>query len=380
MLGHGMSPSPTWWSGDITMTFNAGVAAVGHACAFRARRATATVPISGIYAQDRWSFKRATVPAACATTITSATCSTARCRRAAGTRRSSSPVSRVQTWKDFSPRVGVAYDLFGNGKTAVKWSIARYVSADGVSTAAANNPQTTVGRTDTRTWNDLNGDFTIYNADGSLQANELGPTTNAELRQGHPVDEHPGSGDAQRLQRARLDDRVAGGRAARADAARRADRRLLLPLQRQPAGDRQHARSPANDFDGPFCITAPASPGSAGRRRLSGLRALRHQGRVTLAAAEQHDVRAQFRRHRRSLHGLRLAPWRRASPTAPSSRAASTRSGGSTTRATRRRCQLTGTTAKPGGQPRGAVLPPGAAVPARLQAAGVVTTCRSISP
>ena len=87
----------------------------------------------------------------------------------------------VQAWKDFSPRVGVAYDLFGNGKTALKWNIARFVAADGVSTAAANNPQTTVGRTDVRTWNDLNGDYTIYNADGSLQASELGPTTNVNF-------------------------------------------------------------------------------------------------------------------------------------------------------------------------------------------------------
>ncbi len=88
------------------------------------------------------------------------------------------PGFKVQTWKDLSPRVGVAYDFFGDGRTALKWNIARYVVADGVSTAAANNPQRTIGRTDTRTWNDLNRDYTIYNPDGLVQWEELGPTTN----------------------------------------------------------------------------------------------------------------------------------------------------------------------------------------------------------
>jgi Uma2 family endonuclease len=36
-------------------------------------------------------------------------------------------------------------------------------------------------RTNTRTWRDLNGDYTIYNGDGSVQYDELGPTSNVNF-------------------------------------------------------------------------------------------------------------------------------------------------------------------------------------------------------
>src|SRR5262249_53300064 len=44
---------------------------------------------------------------------------------------------RPPTFKDFTPRLGAAYDLFGDGKTAVKGSISKYVSQQ--TTDFANN-------------------------------------------------------------------------------------------------------------------------------------------------------------------------------------------------------------------------------------------------
>ena len=41
--------------------------------------------------------------------------------------RSFAAVPDVPNWKDISPRVGASYDLFGNGKTAIKVSVNRYV-------------------------------------------------------------------------------------------------------------------------------------------------------------------------------------------------------------------------------------------------------------
>jgi hypothetical protein len=69
-------------------------------------------------------------------------------------------VECVPCWKDISPRVAVAYDLFGNGKTAVKVNVGRYVAADIYTQARANNPVTRAVLNASRTWTDSNGNFT----------------------------------------------------------------------------------------------------------------------------------------------------------------------------------------------------------------------------
>ena len=43
-------------------------------------------------------------------------------------------------WHDISPRASVIYDLFGNGRTAVKVSVGRYMAENILNTADANNP------------------------------------------------------------------------------------------------------------------------------------------------------------------------------------------------------------------------------------------------
>jgi hypothetical protein len=64
-------------------------------------------------------------------------------------------------WNDLEPRMGLAYDVFGNGRTAVKVSLNKYLVGDGsggpfgIGAAPANNM---VGST-TRSWNDVNRDY-----------------------------------------------------------------------------------------------------------------------------------------------------------------------------------------------------------------------------
>ena len=62
-------------------------------------------------------------------------------------------------WKDINPRVGVAYDLFGNGRTALKGSLGRYVAKIGTEITNANNPIVRSVNSTNRFWGDANGNF-----------------------------------------------------------------------------------------------------------------------------------------------------------------------------------------------------------------------------
>ena len=114
----------------------------------------------GLFAQDQWTMSKLTlnlglrfdflnayVPAQTyeATPFTPA--------------RSFGRVDDVPNWKDISPRFGFAYDLFGNGRTAIKAHVGRYLQ--GVTTAFADNsnPIVTSVNTINRTWRDDNGNF-----------------------------------------------------------------------------------------------------------------------------------------------------------------------------------------------------------------------------
>jgi hypothetical protein len=64
-------------------------------------------------------------------------------------------------YHDITPRVGVAYDVFGNGKTALKFNMGRYLEA-----AVNNNgnysalfPAARIDVSEARTWTDANGNF-----------------------------------------------------------------------------------------------------------------------------------------------------------------------------------------------------------------------------
>jgi Carboxypeptidase regulatory-like domain len=74
-------------------------------------------------------------------------------------------------WKDLSPRVGVAYDLGGNGRTAIKASISRY-NVQGLFLNDQNPARANVMMT--RQWTDPNGDFIV-------QGDPLNPAINGEL-------------------------------------------------------------------------------------------------------------------------------------------------------------------------------------------------------
>ena len=57
----------------------------------------------------------------------------------------------IPHWRNLSPRLGAAYDLFGDGRTAIKGSLGRYPDIIRLSPA---NPANQFSLTTNRTWND----------------------------------------------------------------------------------------------------------------------------------------------------------------------------------------------------------------------------------
>ncbi len=71
------------------------------------------------------------------------------------------PAQAGTSYNDITPRFGLAYDVFGNGKTSVKFNVGKYLAAaDGSSiTGALTNPLSRISTSVTRTWTDGNKNF-----------------------------------------------------------------------------------------------------------------------------------------------------------------------------------------------------------------------------
>jgi hypothetical protein len=66
----------------------------------------------------------------------------------------------VRGFNDITPRMGGAYDLFGNGKTAIKVSMSKYLQAAYAGEAyTIGNPGVTLVQSTTRGWSDTNRDW-----------------------------------------------------------------------------------------------------------------------------------------------------------------------------------------------------------------------------
>ena len=130
----------------------------------------------GSYAQDTWTMKRltlnygarfehfnASVPAESSPASTWIGA------------RNFAEVPNVPNWNDWAVRFAAAYDLFGNGKTALKGNAGKYVAAQAAGLAQTFNSMS--GVTQTVTWTDIDRNGTIYDAAGNITTNEVGPRT-----------------------------------------------------------------------------------------------------------------------------------------------------------------------------------------------------------
>lgn len=223
----------------------------------------------GIYAQDtwtinrttlnlgvRWDYLRADIPFQ----DTSAFMNRPAGTTAAGTWapvRQFAAVPKASNWSDINPRLGVAHDVFGDGRTAIKGSISRYMRGDTIGMAQNLNPIVTSVIATSRSWRDTNGDF-------FPDENELGPFANASF--------------GQTVQATTFDDEVRSGFGNRRynwEYSLGVERELLpqtaveLSYWRRVNGNfslNDNLLTDPSDFD-EYCVTAPADsrlPGGGG--------------------------------------------------------------------------------------------------------------------
>jgi hypothetical protein len=245
------------FTGDLTMTFNQG----------NPQSVTLRTPLDqrdgikgdyGFYAQEKWTIQRFTLNLGLRYDWFRGQVLDEELPASRWSPATKFKGFQVQNWKDLSPRAGIAIDLFGNGKTAVRTSFARYVNGEEVATVVQNNPETTIGRTDTRTWRDLNGDFTIFNPDGTVQLSELGPSTNLNFGKVVPstttTDPSVLNGWGQRVYNWEY----------QASVQHQLFKRLSLnwAYYRRSFGNQtmlDNQLADKSSYDGPFCITAPSN-------------------------------------------------------------------------------------------------------------------------
>jgi hypothetical protein len=257
-VGHGETNLPIDYIGDATLNFSNG-SPVSAVLRIPINPWDGYYPDLGIYAQDRWTIRRVTMTAGLR--YDALTESTHDSTLPASRWNPEQPFSGhdVVHWKDLSPRVGLAFDVFGTGRTALRTNIARYVAADNANTANMNDPQKTIGISDTRAWTDLNGDHTIFNPDGSVQVNELGPSTNRNFGKVIPTtttqDPATLSGWGNRGNtweyQVNLQQQLAARVAVNGGY-------YLRWLGNQLATENTLVK--ADSYSSPFCVTVPASP------------------------------------------------------------------------------------------------------------------------
>ena len=151
---------------DLQQVYRSGVPSTVTVYNTPLRFKDALVADVGIFAQDVWSLKRLTVNAGIRWEYLNSQVSAEEsgAGRFVGERKFDAIPMPV--WKDFAPRFGLVYDLFGNAKTALKFGLNRYNESRTTLFANAYNPLAVTGAS--LAWTDLNGNDIAEGAVGCV--------------------------------------------------------------------------------------------------------------------------------------------------------------------------------------------------------------------
>jgi hypothetical protein len=142
-------------------------------------------PSLGVYAQDQWTVSRLTLNYGLRMdhfAVTADPTSLPPTEWLPVARNFSA--SQVVSWNDLSPRLSVAYDLFGTGKTALKANLSRYVLQLGADSFGAFYPTNASNPSTVRSWTDADHDFIVQGDPLNPAPNgELGPSSNRSFGQ-----------------------------------------------------------------------------------------------------------------------------------------------------------------------------------------------------
>jgi hypothetical protein len=122
---------------------------------------------TAIYIQDRWTRGRLTLQGALRYDRASSFSPAEHNGTTLTSRFNAAPITfertaGVDAFNDITPRMGVAYDLFGNGKTALKFNLGHYLdAATNDSEYTSNSPAVRIVRLADRNWQDTNNNKVV---------------------------------------------------------------------------------------------------------------------------------------------------------------------------------------------------------------------------